>query len=55
MSMVQTKPVQSSAVTGQAGSPVTQIIQVSTRELFLFVCFVFMMFVCWAELYRSCG
>ncbi|XP_058245113.1 host cell factor 1b isoform X1 [Hemibagrus wyckioides] len=27
MSMVQTKPVQTSAVTGQAGSPVTQIIQ----------------------------
>ncbi|KAM9474864.1 host cell factor 1b isoform 2-T5 [Clarias gariepinus] len=27
MSMVQTKPVQSAAVTGQAGSPVTQIIQ----------------------------
>ncbi|XP_053481699.1 host cell factor 1b isoform X3 [Ictalurus furcatus] len=27
MSMVQTKPVQTAAVTGQAGSPVTQIIQ----------------------------
>lgn len=35
MSVVQTKPVQTSAVTGQAGSsPVTQIIQVNAATPF---------------------
>lgn len=36
VSVVQTRPVQSAVVTGQAGSsPVTQILQVTTRSVVL--------------------